>query len=164
MFLGGTPIISKYQQSRIIIGKNVTLYSESVYNAAGINHPVILATYSKDAVIEIGNNCGLSGTSIVAQKKITSGENTMIGINVNIYDTDFHSLDPSLRLDNIFDANKHSKEIVIGKNVWIGGNSTILKGVTIGENSVIGANSLVNKDVPANVLYAGIPAKYIKDI
>jgi maltose O-acetyltransferase len=54
-------------------------------------------------------------------------------------------------------------EIKIGNNVWIGANCTINMGVTIGDNAIIGANSFVNKDVPANTVYAGSPAKFIKN-
>lgn len=54
------------------------------------------------------------------------------------------------------------KECVIGNDVWIGCNSTILRGVTIGDGAVIGANSLVNKDVPPYAIVAGTPAKVIK--
>lgn len=51
-----------------------------------------------------------------------------------------------------------------GKNVWVGSNSTILQGVTIGDNAVVGAGAVVTKDVPANVVVGGVPAKIIKKI
>lgn len=54
-------------------------------------------------------------------------------------------------------------EIRIGNNVWVGANCTINIGVTIGDNAIIGANSFVNKDVPANTVFAGSPAKFIKN-
>lgn len=56
------------------------------------------------------------------------------------------------------------KPIHIGKNVWIGSNSTILPGVTIGDNAVIGAGSVVTKDIPENMLAVGSPAKVIRSI
>ena len=52
--------------------------------------------------------------------------------------------------------------MIIEDNVWIGVNTTILKGVTIGENSIIGANSLVVKDIPPNVIAGGNPCKVLK--
>jgi acetyltransferase-like isoleucine patch superfamily enzyme len=55
-------------------------------------------------------------------------------------------------------------KIHIHKNAWIGANATILPGVTIGENSIVAAGAVVNKDVPDNVVVAGIPAKVIKSI
>lgn len=56
------------------------------------------------------------------------------------------------------------KPIIIGNNVFIGQGSMILPGVIIGDNVVIGANSVVNKNIPSNCVYAGIPARFIKDI
>jgi acetyltransferase-like isoleucine patch superfamily enzyme len=55
-------------------------------------------------------------------------------------------------------------KIHIKKNAWIGAGATILQGVTIGENSVVAAGAVVSKDVPANSVVGGVPAKYIKDI
>jgi acetyltransferase-like isoleucine patch superfamily enzyme len=52
----------------------------------------------------------------------------------------------------------------VGKNVWIGAHATILQGVTIGDNAVVAAGAVVNKDVPANTIVGGIPAKPIKTI
>ena len=56
------------------------------------------------------------------------------------------------------------KPIVIGKNVWIGANVTILGGVTIGDNSIIAAGAVVNKDIPPDSVAAGVPARVIKSI
>ncbi|MFC4097471.1 DapH/DapD/GlmU-related protein [Euzebyella saccharophila] len=56
------------------------------------------------------------------------------------------------------------KKVVIKKNAWIGAGATLLPGVTIGKNSVVAAAALVNKDVPANTVVAGVPAKVIKQI
>lgn len=58
----------------------------------------------------------------------------------------------------------HPKPVKIGRNVWIGSNSTILPGVTVGDNAVIGAGSVVTKDIPENTVFAGNPAKFIKNI
>ena len=53
---------------------------------------------------------------------------------------------------------------MLGKNVWIGSNSTILQGVTIGDNSIVAAGAVVTKDVPANTIVGGVPAQTIKQI
>ena len=84
----------------------------------------------------------------------------MIGINCSILDNDGHSLE----IDNRLSGIPKSAEIVIEKNVFIGDNVTILKGVTIGEHSVVGNGSVVTKSVPSNVIVAGYPAQIIKDI
>jgi acetyltransferase-like isoleucine patch superfamily enzyme len=57
-----------------------------------------------------------------------------------------------------------TKQIVIKRNAWIGAGATILPGVTVGENSVVAAGAVVSKDVPANTIVGGIPAKIIKSI
>lgn len=57
-----------------------------------------------------------------------------------------------------------AKPVHIGKNVWIGSNSTVLPGITIGENAVVGAGSVVTKDVPPMTVVAGNPARIIKEI
>ena len=88
---------------------------------------------------------------------IEIGDKTMIGPNVTIVTVN-HEINPETRINAI------PKPVKIGKNVWIGANCTILPGVTIGENSVIGAGSVVTKDVPANIVVAGNPAKLIKKI
>lgn len=82
--------------------------------------------------------------TIVCHEEITIGEGTSIGPNVVVYDHDH---------DFRHEEGKFkSASITIGKNVWIGANVTILKGVTIGDNAVIGACSLITKDVPNNVV------------
>jgi len=164
VYLGGKPIIKKHPGSRIILGRNITLLSDSEYNCAGINHPVILATLSNNAIIEIKDGAGLSGTSVVSQSSIVIGEKVTIGVNVNIYDTDFHPVDSILRENQNESGlkNVNTSPIVLERNVWIGANSTILKGVVIGENAIVGVNSLVNKSIESNVLAAGVPTKIIR--
>ena len=85
------------------------------------------------------------------------GDGCLIGHNV-VFATLNHDLEPTRRQICI------PKPIVVGKNVWIGSNSTILSGVTIGENSVVAAGAVVTKDVAPNSIVGGIPAKFIKMI
>ena len=58
----------------------------------------------------------------------------------------------------------HPAPIVLGKKVWVGSNSTILQGVTIGDNSIIAAGSVVTKDVPANTIVGGVPARILRHL
>lgn len=162
VYLGGLPIIQKHPNARIIIGKGVTLLSDSKYNVAGINHPVILAACTDGSVIELKDGCGMSGTSVVAATKIVIGENTMLGVNTNVYDTDFHPMNVTLRRNQKSISDAESRPIIIEDDVWIGANTTVLKGVTIKKGAVVGAHSLVNKDVSKSEFHAGIPAKFIK--
>jgi acetyltransferase-like isoleucine patch superfamily enzyme len=86
------------------------------------------------------------------------GDDVLIGPNVSIL-TAGHPLEPSLRL-----AATIGKPIVIERNVWIAAGATIIGGVTVGENSVVAAGSVVTKDVPANTLVGGNPARIIRAI
>ena len=159
--LSGEPLISKVANSRIVMGKGVVIISDSQYNRSGINHPAIIATEAPGAEIIIGDGVGMSGSSIVAVERIQIGDYTMLGANTNIYETDFHCMQANERLiqKNILDA-KHSP-IHIGTQCWLASNVTVLKGVKIGDRAVVGAMSLVNRDVPADAVVAGVPAKTI---
>ena len=84
-------------------------------------------------------------------------EGALIGHNV-VLATLNHDLEPSRR-QNLIPAPIHN-----GKNVWIGSNATVLQGVTVGENSDVAAGAVVTKDVPANSIVGGVPAKLIKKI
>lgn len=113
---------------------------------------------SPNATIKIGENVFINeNTRIMAEKNIEIGDGSIIAWNVNILDSDRHDI----YYDEI--KQKKCKEIKIGKNVWIGFNSSILKGVTIGDGAVIASNTVVIKDVPSNTLVAGIPAKVINE-
>ncbi len=69
-----------------------------------------------------------------------------------------HDLMPSRRTD------MHPAPIVVGRNVWIGSNATILTGVTIGDNAVVAAASVVTKDVPENSVVVGSPARVVRSL
>lgn len=75
--------------------------------------------------------------------------------------TDFYSLLPEDRL-SVPDIHIRTKAIRIDDNAFIGGSSIILKGVHIGENSVVGAGSVVTRDIPANQIWGGNPARFLK--
>lgn len=90
---------------------------------------------------------------------ITIGRDVQIGPNVQLL-TPTHPVEPGPRRAK-WEA---AKPIVIGDNVWLGGGAIIMPGVTIGENSVIGAGAVVTKDIPANVVAVGNPARVIRSI
>ena len=118
----------------------------------------------KGAVLNIGKNVGISQTAIICHINICIEDNVKIGGGVCIYDTDFHSLNPLIR-SSIEDVKfKSSLSVKIRKNAFIGAHSLILKGVTVGENSIIGAGSVVTKSIPDNQIWAGNPAKFIKNV
>jgi acetyltransferase-like isoleucine patch superfamily enzyme len=161
--LEGRPIIYKTKGSQIILGKGCTLVSKSKYNIAGINHPVIIATLTPNAKIDIGL-VGISGSSVCAAKSIKIGDYSGLGANSCIYDTDFHPIDAEIRRtqNSVFNAN--CKAVNIGKDVWIAANVLILKGVDIGDEAIIGAGSVVTCSVPSKTIYGGNPAVKIRDL
>lgn len=151
-------------QGTFIVGKNFKINNRLHSNPIGRNYKCLFVV-RKDAKLEIGNNCGFSGVSIICQKFIKIGNNVKIGANTCIYDTDFHSLDKDLRKDSKLDIeNINKKSVIIGNDVFIGAHSTILKGVSIGNGSIIGACSVVTKNIPDNEIWAGNPAKFVKKI
>ena len=160
----GTPIIKKAPNSRIKIGKDVLLISDSAFNTAGVNHPVILATEREGAEIIIGDGTGFSGTSVVAFNSIRIGDRTGFGVNCNVYDSDFHSANAKERGIHVKPKEVPNASITIGEDVWFASGVTVLKGVTIGDNVVVGAMSLVNKDLPSNCMAGGIPARIIRKL
>ena len=160
----GSPIVSLKKGSNIVLGDRVVLCSNSDYTALGVNHPVILRTLTRGAEITIGNDVGISGATICAAEGITIGEQCLIGANVTIVDTDFHQPHPMNRRYSNEPSNVRTSAVNIGRNVFIGMGSIILKGVMIGENSIIGAGSVVSRNVPPNSVVAGNPAVVIKQI
>lgn len=132
-------VINTFNHGKVHIGEWTTLGRDSL----------ILSVNS----VKIGNNCAIAG-------------------NVIITDNNYHPINPSDRLymsytphgsierSPIYSANAPVK---IGNNVWIGTYARISKGVTIGDNSIIGANSVVTKDIPANCIAVGNPARVVKE-
>lgn len=98
-----------------------------------------------------------AGCKFQDQGGIVIGDDCLIGHNV-VLATLNHDLSPSRRADMI------PSPIIIGDNVWIGSNVTVLPGVTIGKNSVVAAASVVTKDVPENSVVVGSPARVVRSL
>lgn len=108
--------------------------------------------------ITVGNNVFINADcKFQDQGGIFIDDGALIGHGV-VLATLNHDLDPEKR------QQLHPAPIHIGKRVWIGANATITQGVTIGDNAVVAAGAVVNKDVPANTVVGGIPARVIKSI
>ena len=97
--------------------------------------------------------------NFVDDGEIYIGDYTMVGPSV-IFATACHPISPTLRKHKI----QYNKPIHVGKNVWIGSGAIILPGVTIGDNAIIGAGAVVTKDVAANTIAVGNPARKLRDI
>lgn len=108
--------------------------------------------------ITVGSNVFFnSGCKFQDQGGITIDDGALLGHNVVLVTLN-HCMNPEQR------ANLEPAPIHIGKNVWIGANAMVMPGVTIDDGAVIAAGAVVTKDVPANTVAGGIPAKKIKDI
>jgi acetyltransferase-like isoleucine patch superfamily enzyme len=144
----------------IVIGKNFHAVSSRRRSFFTLFSPCHL-TIIGNAEIILGEHVGLNGTTIVSRKKISIGNNTMIAPNTIISDNDSHvAWPPSER----WSKSDEGSEITIESDVWIGMNCIILKGVRIGHGSIIAAGSVVTGDVEPNSLYAGNPARKIKEM
>ncbi|WP_129578964.1 MULTISPECIES: sugar O-acetyltransferase [Sorangium] len=112
------------------------------------------------AHITIGARCFANfGLVALDVAPITIGDDVQIGPNVQLL-TPTHPLDPEPRRQK-WEA---AKPITIGNNVWLGGGAIVLPGVTIGDNTVVGAGSVVTRDLPANVVAVGNPARVIRTL
>ena len=167
------PFIDFYQPTKIVINadcivrKGVTIKGRSL-NKIGvfIGKGVSIREFSNidsymgyifiDDYCAIGHNCIIGGHGGV---KI--GKYTMIGGQSYIISSNhkFDNIDVPYMLQG-----ENTKEIIIGNNVWIGANCTILPGVTIGDNCIIAAGSVVTKSFQTNLMIAGNPAKIINEI
>lgn len=153
----------KIYGGEISIGRNFTCNNKFSSNSVGLIQPCLFNIFCDGAKIEIGDNVGISGTTINSTTQIIIGNNTIIGSGCLITDTDSHPLLPTTRLKSQSGDLANKKPITIGDNVFIGARSIILKGVVIGDGAVIGAGSVVTKDIPSNTLFAGNPAIMIKE-
>src|SRR5210317_577252 len=154
-FISGQPVVFK-GQGHIFFGNNVRIgvrCSPHYYNSYAY-----IDSRSIDSKIRFGNNISINNSfSIVSEKEITIGNNVLIGFNCCIIDSNFHNLDTIKRKE----TDPNPEDVIIGDNVFIGNDVTILKGVTLGENTVVAARAVVTKSFPKNVVIGGNPAKII---
>ena len=160
----GVPVVDITNDSQMVVGDSFVLINGMNHNnRIGRQQPCFFIA-NLGGKIRIGNHVGMSATALVCHKSITIGNHVTIGGNTVIYDTDFHSLDVSQRAGYADNALAVTAPVIIEDGVFIGAHVTILKGVTIGHHAVIGAGSVVTKSVPASQIWAGNPARYVKDL
>jgi acetyltransferase-like isoleucine patch superfamily enzyme len=140
----------------LLVGHHVTFWRTSLATEAA-------------ATIEIGSHCIIANASLVCVDRISIGSEIFIAGGVTIIDSDFHPLDPALRLRDLValspvgDRSRRppieSRPVAIGDGVWIGFNATIGKGVRVGEGAVIWPGAVVLDDVPPDTVVGGNPAR-----
>lgn len=153
----------QYDSSKITIGNNTHIRGH-------------LQIFSQGGRIEIGNDCYVGeDTRIWSARSIKIGNRVLISHNVNIHDNISHPINHKDRhkdfLRILGENNISSSEfdlranpVVIGDDVWIGFNVTILKGVRIGNGCILGAETVITKDIPDWSMVVGNPARIIKQI
>ena len=157
----GRLIISHFAgPGRFKLGENVVICSGVESNQVSGNRTIFLIK-GDGALIEIGDNTGMSNVVICAMERVSIGSWVNLGAGCRIFDTDFHSVDLEQRIAN---TNIPHKPVRIEDGAFIGSNALIMKGVTVGENAVIGAHAVVTRDIPAGEIWAGNPARFIRKL
>ena len=121
--------------------------------------------------LSIGDDCYFSGAVLLCESSVTIGNGVTLAWNVTVADSDFHPVDPGLRVDdavacsNVADGRPRppvpARPVVIEDDVYVGPAATILKGVTVGRGSFVEPGSLVTRDVPPMSRVMGNPARVV---
>lgn len=159
----------KGEGTEFIFGENVKMDGVNITDYGGGNHIYVGNKAKLNGMIKIGKGCllkiGDSFTSTAGLKlhlsegkSMVIGNNCMFGIDVTIYNHDYHP---------IFDKKtgmriNYSRDVIIGDNVWLANKVTVLKGVSIGSGSVVGIGSVVSTNITDNSIAVGVPAKVVK--
>jgi acetyltransferase-like isoleucine patch superfamily enzyme len=148
-------------ESALVIGHHCTLGGTSL-------------AIGKNGTVTIGNWCCLSGSILLCESEVHIGNYVAMALNATIADTDFHPIEPALRMADAvacspLGQNQNrppvvARPVIIEDDVWIGPNALILKGVRIGAGSVVEPGSVVTKDVPPRSRVSGNPARVIDTV
>ena len=151
--------------------QNLQNNNESISISENTNIEGLIMVYPYGGKISIGKHCSLSPNSrIISCLNITIGDRVLIAHNVNIIDNNSHPIDAALRHQDFVESftigmqphDLNAAPIIVEDDVWIGHNTTILKGVTIGKGAIVGSNSVVTKNVEPFSINVGNPLRTIK--
>lgn len=155
-------VIGVYGNGKIIIDGMTRINSGEMYNPIGGATRTIFFVKNGGKIV-IKKNVGISNSTFVARSEIIIEDDVLVGGDCKIYDNDFHSLDYDKRIFEL-DDDVREKPVKICKGAFIGAHTIILKGVIIGEKAIVGAGSVVTKSVPAEEVWAGNPAHFIRKV
>ena len=110
--------------------------------------------------ITIGDRVKIDNSAIFSATEISIGDDTILSPGCKIFDTDFHSSNAEYRLNG--NTRVPTRPVIIGRHVFLGANVTVLKGVSIGDGAVVGAGAVVSRNIPAQEIWAGNPAKFVR--
>ena len=161
-FYGSIPSLQFPENANVEIGDDFILRTGKRNGIDGEQSRICVA---EGARLKIGKSSGMTNTTIQCYQNITIGDYVNIGAGCLIMDSNFHSTDWHDRMDRRKDTSmKINAPVHIGDAVFIGARSIICKGVTIGDHAMIAAGSVVVKDVPADEVWGGNPARFIKEV
>lgn len=151
-FLGRNSVLDFRWSKSVLIGRRFTIKDNSIISSRG--------DYNKNSGSFLcGHNVGFSeNAKIYIRGDISIGSDSIFGPNVTIV-SDEHFISSQ---DDLFRLNSRPLKTIIGENVWVGANVVILGNTEIGSNSIVAANSVVVGKIPANQVWGGVPAKFIK--
>ncbi len=138
---------------RVVLGDGV--------NAWAHQEPTRLLTTAPGAVIRVGRNVRLNGTTLLASERVEVLDDCILGSAV-VFDSDYHSVRRDRRTNP--EAPVRRAPVQIGPNAWIAGQAAVLPGVTVGADSVVAFRAVVTKDVPPGVVVAGNPARIVREL
>ena len=154
--LNGRPLIRCARGAELVLSAGVRINTRLASNPVIGRPRTSLGVIAPGARLVLGEGVGASGVCITAAREVVIGENTILGADALVTDTDFHQPDGRGGWGN--DAAAASAPVRIGRGCFIGARAIILKGVTIGDGAVVGAGAVVSSDVPALHLASGNPA------
>lgn len=162
--VSGSPIVLQpvlfVGSGEVVLGEDVQFgWKASPLFYAGYCH---VEVSRPDARIEIGDRTEFNNNLMLKSEGagIRIGRDGLFGAHIEIFDSNFHDLDPRRRRT----GTQRMAPVEIGDNVFVGMGVTILKGVTIGSDSVIGAGAVVASSIPAGVIAAGNPARVVREL
>jgi maltose O-acetyltransferase len=171
LYIADDPEIARRQQRAMrLAARYLAAYCEDAESARPMLHELFGAVgegvdLRPPVYVDYGSNISIGARTFVNYNltaldvaRITIGADCQIGPNVQLL-TPTHPMEPQPRRDKL----EAALPIVIGDNVWLGGGVIVCPGVTIGDNAVIGAGAVVTKDVPANVVAVGNPARPVRN-
>ncbi|MFH9590315.1 sugar O-acetyltransferase [Streptomyces luteogriseus] len=172
LYIADDPEIARRQQRAMrLAARYLAAYTEDAESARPILRELLGAVgegvdLRPPVYVDYGSNITIGARTFVNYNltaldvaRITIGEDCQIGPNVQLL-TPTHPVEPEPRRDKL----EAARPIVIGDNVWLGGGVIVCPGVTIGDNAVVGAGAVVTRDVPADVVAVGNPARPVRNL
>jgi len=155
--------MEKKNLNNVTLGENVKIFDfTNLYGCSIGDNSKVGAFVEIQKNVTVGKNCKISSHTFICEG-VHIEDNVFVGHNVTFINDKYpRAANPDGSLQT--EADWTLIETFIKKGASIGSSSTIMCGVTVGENAIVGAGSVVTKDVPANTIVAGVPAKVLKKL